>query len=1126
MGSKLPSPFRNAADNYATASDLARWVPARSTGTLLARQVRLVVVAVGVWALGGSIWSDTAHAGVGNGAAAGGPLEIVSPQAGQVLTSAAVRVVIRERGGANNLRELLGPRNDSSRFRRERGELVGTLTSQQGLRDGRNDVVVVERRTGRPDLVSDRSFYVVRRDEAFARLRMRGSYPRVAEVDVVSGAPAMQLAQRERTVSASLNGRPVSSAIIDTSGTRRTLEVSASQGLRFGVNRLRVEIIEPLNGRYAVVERRFVVPRDRPLAAAGPDRAAQPGADLRLGGTAVSARGGRLRYRWSIVERPAGSTTHLAGLTTARPAFVPDAPGRYVLREIVAESGSAKSSVSQVGKSSADDVSVVVSPPATLYSFAANGFPVNPRGVQIADNLAGSKFYVDPAPGMVQVLTLDRATLLPTGLGNTWCCDQGDHSLAGIAAAVAKADVDQLVILTIPAHRTTLLGTGQFAAFNALLKSIGVDPLRQPDFDDSGEQLTIVGVPGGAPGSGWLLREGVASPAGLGGLLPTQGWLMTDDTTGPGGRLFRFQPMRQPFDLNSPHGPDASNTIRIGSTYVVGHGPVGSPGFQVVEVDPRDLRVVNSADFFLGAPNSDNDELAAMADFINAVHQNADYLAVQGVTNNSGLNAGNQGGWKRVTAALVAMGADPDLFNAPGKYAFFGGTELSRLEVAQSNSSIVLDPKESLHETGTLSGTLRMLPDGYYAPIAGTPGDQSSTLDQTILAPSTPWPYTAAAGDAHAAAYAAAMAYITCHLPSLRQYAPDLRQAYVADPAIRWSVAKGDLDLLHYPGPNWGCQGGNALLPIGQPFSNEEFNGLRRELDGEFGDISDSIAWFDRLKQALILSGDSQGGNVAAIGDAIRAAVSPPASANVLSGVFAVAESLSEVGAAFEIAGDGIAASIGLLATTYDLGSSVATDGVGKPLGQRISDTASALGEGIGANVASASAALDAIRVVAQSDFGRMNALAALRAKATTSESDLESGFTIGANHYFVGQLMPLAFNQVESLQAFPRRNGITPANCKVEVLPPPPPGVNPEPFSSAPAGAWTPFNTEAEQPPDVYIYANVGNDGKNYTGGAPAYPPASVLGPMFTSVNEGGYGFEKSTWLWSQGNPLQVGCQ
>ncbi|MDQ3720213.1 MAG: hypothetical protein M3350_05440, partial [Actinomycetota bacterium] len=530
-----------------------------------------------------------------------------------------MRVVVRRRAGVRT-RVLLGRRDVTRRFRSRGRRLVGRLGRREGARLGRNHLSVVSRRRGKAAQRQGRSFFVLRRVKGLARVRVRGRNPARLQIDIVSRGSRARLARRPRAVRVRLNGRSLSKELIAPSGTRRTLTLSASHGLRHGLNRLRVVVAERRAGRYASFTRRFRVPRNRPLAAPGLDRGARPKYRLRLGGRHRAARGGRLRYRWTLVRRPRRSRARIRGRTAANPLLVPDRPGRYLARVRVSERKPGRASAARVG-ATVDHVAVTVGPSTGLVPFSANAAAVEPRGIQFG----GAFFYHHPGPGAsLQWLMVDRAGLTRSKTGSSWCCGSGDNSLASLSDDLDNAGLEELVVITLPPNRQSL-DVSQYDEFNAALGKIGVNPLSADDLNKSDQQLVIVGIPSTPLGTGSVIRSrcsSISSCTGPGGTsgkdLRAQGWLMPDGDLSTNERTskkqrFRLQPLRLPFNTSAKSTASSNTMAFAGQTVVSPSLPPGAEaGTHAVEVDPRDLSVGRNRSF--GNEEADLDNLAEFID--------------------------------------------------------------------------------------------------------------------------------------------------------------------------------------------------------------------------------------------------------------------------------------------------------------------------------------------------------------------------------------------------------------------------------------------------------------------------------------------------------------------------------
>jgi hypothetical protein len=786
---------------------------------------------------------------------------LLSPRAEALVKHVPARVV-RVPAGTSRLWVRLGGRDVTARFRRTRGSLrVAKLTRGQGLRYGPNHLfVLAQRRGGRP-VAEARSFVLARRQDGLVRLRLRRGPVTTLNVRVtgVAGlAPEhfrqpgeverrLSVIRRERTVRVRLNGRRVTRALDRSQPTRWTASLSASHGLRYGANRLRIQVAEPDRGRYALLRRRFVVRRNRHLAAAGWDTATGVGGRVRLDGRrSRAAHGGHVRHSWRILSRPSGSRAKLRRAGSARPLLTPDRRGRYVVG-LTVRARTRRGTASQAAPSSTDRVTLTSAPASPLVDFKALTVKNGQHGIQVGD-----QFYENPSPNAsaMQWLMLDRATLIPCDdpsqpcgpnitTGNSWLDGSwdGPNGLNTLAAALCGADpahpncrasLDQLVILSYPpGGPAPPVQIGPIDAFNNTLKAIGVGPI------DSGvlrsrNKLAIVGVPKGGDGSGWYTHGG-------GPLDPLTGWLMPDATSNHGAKPFRYQPERPTFNTSSTHTA-ASNTMSIRADQATATLPAGvTGGFHVVEIDPFDFRIVSSDAY---GSNGSWDGLGPMVDKLRQIIAAGNSVAVQSI----GHPTPSSPTWPQVAFWLSEFGANPDTFTTiDGSYAFLGHPELGLTEVAESSHTIETDPTRGTRESGTLRGRARIRNDGYFMPVATDTADALAfPLYDIVFKEPTPWPYTCSTCDpttpgapVDVAAYARALADITANLPDLKGWAPDLRKAYVGNDTLTYSDSKTDLLGMPYPGDGRTCADGPPPNPPNLAYTRytrEQFCKLSAEL--------------------------------------------------------------------------------------------------------------------------------------------------------------------------------------------------------------------------------------------------------------------------------------------------------
>jgi hypothetical protein len=974
-------------------------------------------------------------------AVAGRMLE--APRADALVKRLPVRVVVRVPARTSRLWVRVGGRNVTARFRRTRGSLrLAHLGRGDGLRYGRNHLsMLAERRGGRP-VVDTRSFVLARRHPELVRLRVRrgpvtslnlrvaGEATLAQEHFGQPGEVARRLAviRRERTVRVWLNGRPITRAVDRSRPTRWTASLSATHGLRYGVNRLRILVAEPDRGRYAVLRRRFVVRRDRHLAAAGWDTATTVRGSVRLDGRrSRTTHGGRPDHTWRILSKPRGSRAKLRRTGSARPLLTPDRRGRYVIG-LTVRARTKRVSASQATSSSADRVTVTAGPASLRVPFKALTYQGGP-GIQVGDT-----FYPNPRPGEIQWLTLDRATLTPTKEGNSWvdATWAGDHGIKMFSDAVSppnpgepddpnKLGLDQLVILSyaVPAFRPDpAVPPDQLDAFNTALKAVGVGPIKQPM---SAETLAVVGVPSGGDGSGWYTLG-----SSIQDLL--KGWLMPDATSDSSGAArFRFRPERVAFDTSSSSTAN-TNTMTLGDRRLDAALPAGATGgFQLVMFDPIDLSVYDNEVYATNGVADPVSGLTAMANLLTGVTGPPQHVAVQSIgrvapSPNHGDPAFNA--WYDLSQALAAYGANPHIFNTVDRsYAFLGGSTLERGEVLDSSSAFVIDPTKNppKRESGTLSGDMSSGADGYFEPVATSPSDSfESPLYDIVFQDPAPWPYTCSTCDPNTpgaavdvAAYKRALADITAKLPDLKDWYPDLRQAYVGDDTLPYDHSSTFLANLPYPGDGRTCTQDPGPPDPSKPaftrYTREQFCNLSDELQLEFDWLDLIRNRFETYETVLTRSSGPEQANLQAIGTAIQTAVAPPSSRDleiaaavgeyVLEGFEALALFFApEVLLAAEFAADVVQLAIAL-ASTDD----------GKPAGDQVKAKVDDLSAELANKLFNSVNAMDAVRDVIISDYGRLKALGKLDGWSIKRPA-LATALTGTANSYFSSELMPVGY--------------------------------------------------------------------------------------------------------------------
>ena len=218
---------------------------------------------------------------------------IVAPGVDAIASHLPVRVAVRVPGNATRLRVRLGPARRDRPLQRRGRFAAGRpphARRRPALWEEPSERPASGARGRRP-LIHARGFSVVRHNAQLAQVRVRPGP--VTSVNIrVAGAGRLTTIRRIRFARLWVNGRPAHRAIDHSLVTRYTAKLSATQGLRYGVNRLRVRVYEPDAGRYVEVRRRFRIKRNRHLASAGWDVDTRAGRFVQLDGRRSRTAGG------------------------------------------------------------------------------------------------------------------------------------------------------------------------------------------------------------------------------------------------------------------------------------------------------------------------------------------------------------------------------------------------------------------------------------------------------------------------------------------------------------------------------------------------------------------------------------------------------------------------------------------------------------------------------------------------------------------------------------------------------------------------------------------------------------------------------------------------------------------
>ncbi|MGE3538244.1 MAG: Ig-like domain-containing protein [Candidatus Tectimicrobiota bacterium] len=295
--------------------------------------------------------------------------------------------------------------------------------------------------------------------------------PSVVSVSIPNGATNVpQHAVLGVQLSEDLDPGSVNSlnVVLDGSPGPGTLQLNGNRGftltpqslLAFGQSytlRLRAGGLRDLAGNSlaAPLTSTFTVrPNAPPVAAAGADQSVSIGTTVTLDGQGSSDPDGQpLTYQWSLTSQPAGSRAVVVNPGAARPSFLADVPGQYVVQLVVSDG---------IGQSAPDTVTVTAIGTLTLTLLRTPGIPLGQTG------LLRVSFTAPGASGVtVTVTSTNPAALSVQSPGTT---------------SVSGSTPGQVTLRALQAGVTTVQATApNFAP--AALQVLSIDTNNDADVD-------------------------------------------------------------------------------------------------------------------------------------------------------------------------------------------------------------------------------------------------------------------------------------------------------------------------------------------------------------------------------------------------------------------------------------------------------------------------------------------------------------------------------------------------------------------------------------------------------------------------------------------------------------------
>ena len=790
--------------------------------------------------------------------------------------------------------ELNGRRAGVRLGRRSRG-LVGATV--RGLRRGHNHLAILATgRNGWVDSAHRELDYAARR-RGLVRLR-------VARRSHSPLAVAVRIQRRTARFAAWLNGRRVSYAFGPTRRhadrslvTLRQASLSASDGLRYGRNRLRVLVVADsrrgARTRFQVANRTIRVPRRLPLVGAGRDQHVSIGRRVVLDGRASRpAKGGeRLRYRWRLSARPRGSHARLRRAGSARPRLRPDRLGTYRV-SLVTRGQAAGTRAAASQSSPPDTVTLAASEPYPLIELAtlvpAGGSGCTAVSVRLSQVGAQPTPYQNPscaaggAPA-IHAVALNRSMLALSA-------NQSFRSYAELENWVKGLQNDVLVVIEVP--QSFIQASGYDAKnFNAAATKLGAQ-----GFDPPGDaNLVVAGVPGWPAGAGFQ-NGSQTFPSGQPlnfflvqdvhnnyGVLP-RGYAAYDTAVSgaPGtmtiaGRSYSMGACADPNRSQAGCGPDyypyfhvvvvrADDPSALVSEHAYGVDTVSCVNFgQECTYDAEQHRMATDLASLAGDPSR--------LVFVQGVNQPYRYAGDQGAP------ASNW--WYSIANQLDRLGGTAHVFNtAPttfqagslSDYAAVGGQAVvdEDRSVPVEVSGRIPDAWTGGQGQGSLQGVLHPNHNGWYTPVTDK-FSNDSTLQEIALAPPSEWP-DMDTGEVQA--------YNWLVKNKELSIGEDIRTAYYDNDSIDWAARKGTLQGLPYPGDQRTCSDQPGTQTTNPGFTRQEYCAVNAELQQEFQWVADVSNYFVNVAQPFQQIQGKTHVDIQQLVSKIETAVDPPGSAS------------------------------------------------------------------------------------------------------------------------------------------------------------------------------------------------------------------------------------------------------
>lgn len=761
--------------------------------------------------------------GTGADAGAAAPSEgdlfrVIAPRDEAFAKGKAALVHIQLKPGARlRSAELngVGVRRLLERSRRGRNlRTVITRSEGRALRRGRNFLRLIGGR-GKARDYETVAFTLVREARRLVPV-FRARYERRGGLRV-----HLATAKLGTRIQARLNGRNVSRGFASKLRGRYDVELDASDGLRHGRNVLRVRVTHS-DGQVRHLRRVVRVPRGVTIAGAGRSRALPLGAVARLdAGGSLPARGTGgegIRFRWTLVDRPAGSRAELAGAGGSRPLLRGDVPGRYLVRlETRMRSGKG---VAATASSATAEYSYAPQPLVRVETMAKAGEKEG-LAVEAWRECEGGTaaatppcFYSAEKPQVeaLQVVVLHRGTLEKISNKSYPVADLSEFagdmralvSNLGSKTTEPQYESEKLVLIASRAESVT-----DAEGLAEGLSLFNVDDERRPVKLEGLAKgpFSLIAAPGTLEGKAALNFGTVEITAPDKSTLDSGelvGVLKQGEEKGTDGTLQRT--FAWPDAIGYDTRAESGKAFALGgeSVTILPEGkPAGTDGIAVFSFDPvnptgslkRAAFVTNS-----GENSAEGLEWSALASALAEIEKEDLGVALVSHGEIGGFTGEpDESSFADVLAALEDLGVNPDLLARAvargGTYSMVssgmrsGSPKIAgKFRAGYSASSVLAEGVSggsSLNvDEGRLSGVMQRSSYGAIFPRSGNPGGvpPEPEMLEVILGGQTPWLLTPAPGATEASCQQVAFAYLATTVPGLFEKTPTLWTGTEAKP--------------------------------------------------------------------------------------------------------------------------------------------------------------------------------------------------------------------------------------------------------------------------------------------------------------------------------------------------------